>query len=92
MANINLIRDNVCLLPIIAGTLTEDDIAFQPTDFSRMDFSLRPFHWEHISILLQEKLNKEQLGNVLNCAGLEDQFQCLWYDVGMIPRYVSVRI
>lgn len=83
--NFFLCRDNVCLLPIIAGTLTESDVTFVPTSYRSMDFSLHPFQLEHILHLLHSKLDKQQLNLVLD-NGQNREFQCMWLDFGMIPR------
>lgn len=81
----------MCLLPIIAGTLTESDVTFIPMSYRSMDFSLHPFQLDHILHLLHSKLDNQQLEFVLD----NDQntaFQRMWFDFGMIPRSLEFSI
>jgi hypothetical protein len=83
--NENLSRDQLVLIPVIAGTVPKEDVKFELTGYSNTIFPLPPFTFENIIELLKDEKIVESMYDTA-------EKRRFWYLMGMIPRSLEYSV
>lgn len=79
--NKNILRDKLCIVPIIAGLLPAD-MNFEATGYNPVRFSYRPFTYSTIETIMNQRLAPDLFEKALQT----NEARRFWYEVGLVPR------
>jgi hypothetical protein len=90
-ANEMLVRDNLIIIPTVAGTLLYDDVSFNATDYSSILMTLPSFPMKIvIKLVKEEQISKDQ--EIMEQLVSGKELRRFWYLMGIIPRNLEVAV
>lgn len=91
--NIRLQRDNVCILPFVVGTLPEQLLQFNVTEYQVRTFDLPVLGLKSIETLVIDELTARGIPVEMIQRVTESRtWQLFWYEAGLVPRMLQYSV